>query len=218
MLVCSILNGDSLPCHVLYLFSYQSFFSLAGCDELDSDGNGRADDCEDRFPPEILLRNAEIFRCDRDDTSKLCYTGQVFKNETDAKNFLEYQFPASDDCSPSSQLSVDIVKISGSCRDTTYTLTPVQNIPKCDGYFAPPPLNMEFVNPLEGNTKLVTVQLDEEAPVVVCGFLGVNPFNMIAGPIDGNTALYHYMLKTDGDGSRLNDARFFYNVTVSNDY
>ena len=32
--------------------------------------------------------------------------------------------------------------------------------------------------------------------------------------VEGNT-LYHFMSKADGDGNRLEDARFFYNLTVS---
>lgn len=72
-----------------------SAHSIAGCDDLDSDGSGKVDDCEDRKEPEILVRDAKIFRCDRDDTSKLCYSDKVFNNETDVLNFLEYEFAVS---------------------------------------------------------------------------------------------------------------------------
>ena len=54
-------------------------------------------------------------------------------------------------------------------------------------------------------------KLDEVAPEVEYGFLPQpNSINIIE-----NKTLFHYMLDTDGDQMRLNDARFFYNVTVS---
>ena len=193
--------------------------SLAGCDDLDSDGNGIRDECEDRFAPELVVRNAEIFRCDEDDTRRLCYDGNVFKNEKQLKNFLEYQFPATDDCSSTNKLDVKIEYESGSCRNTVYTLTPLQNISSCNdhvpkpvGAFAP----IAFKNPLYGTSKNVTVQLDDEAPVIECGFH--HPDSTSLNKVDGKT-LYHYMTKSEqrdgGDGFRLNDARFFYTVTVS---
>lgn len=195
---------------------------LAGCDDLDSDGDGKVDICEDRFAPEILVRDAKLFRCDRDNTSRLCYTGQVFSNEKDARNFLEYEFPASDDCTTSpKKLSVTIDKTGGSCYETTYKLTPVQNIPECNGTnFTDIELNnnvtISFENPLLGSPKVVTMQLDEVAPVVECGFFPQpNSINVIE-----NKTLYYYLSDTDMNALRLNDARlndahFYYNVTVS---
>jgi len=151
-------------------------FILAGCDDLDSDGSGRVDDCEDRFSPELLNRDAKIFRCDDDDTSKLCYTEKWFKNEKQVLNFLEYEFPAADDCAPSTKLNVTIDYERGECQNTVYKLEPFQDYPECDnrpdvvsGIFTIP-----FQNPLSGASKEVTVQLDEVAPVVECGFLVPN--------------------------------------------
>ena len=55
------------------------------------------------------------------------------------------------------------------------------------------------------------VDIDVDPPVVNCGFIpNVNSINKV----EGNT-LYHFMSKADGDGNRLEDARFFYNLTVS---
>ena len=84
----------------------------AGCDGLDSDGSGHYDDCEDRFPPELIVRDAEIFRCDEDDSKRLCHDRTVFENEKQVKHFLEYQFPATDDCSPTKNnfFSIDSVR------------------------------------------------------------------------------------------------------------
>ena len=58
----------------------------------------------------------------------------------------------------------------------------------------------------------MTVQLDEVAPVVTCGFFpDTNSMNLV----DEKT-LYHYILKKDGgDNAQKQDARFFYTVAVS---
>ena len=126
----------------------------------------------------------------------------------------------SDDCAPSSKLDVDIVKTGGICQNTEYTITPFQNYSECVGYdYGPssPLKDVPFENPLNGTPKVVTVQLDDEAPIVECGFFvpNANSVNVV-----NDKTLYHYMLKTEGGGRRLNDARlkdagFFYNVTVS---
>ena len=108
---------------------------------------------------------------------------------------------------------MEINRIRGECRDTVYRLEPFQDYPKCDnrpavvtGIFTIP-----FINPLPGAAKEVTVQLDEDAPNVTCGFFpDANSINVV----DDRT-LYHYMLKKDGYDAQKEDARFFYNVTVS---
>lgn len=54
--------------------------------------------------------------------------------------------------------------------------------------------------------------VDNKPPVVECGFYPQlsNSINIIQGE-----TLYHYMLDDDGDQMRLNDAGFYYNLTVS---
>ena len=106
---------------------------------------------------------------------------------------------------------------SGICQDTKYTVTPFQDYPDCNDVEDVGPFNLTFVNPLNGTSRDVTVQLDEVDPVVTCGFFvpNDNSINVV-----NDKTLYHYMLKTEGGGRRLNDARlkdsgFFYNVTVS---
>ena len=118
--------------HYSFTFLFLVVLETAGCDGLDSDGDREYDVCEDRYPPELVLRDAELFRCDEDDTSRLCYGQKVFSNEAHLKNFLEYHFPATDDCQPSSKLSVTIESEGGVCRDRVYQLTPVQNVSACD--------------------------------------------------------------------------------------
>jgi len=55
------------------------------------------------------------------------------------------------------------------------------------------------------------IDIDVDPPVVECGFIpNSNSINIV----EGNT-LYHFMSKADGDGNRLEDARFFYTLTVS---
>ena len=172
----------------------------------------KIDECEDRYPPNIVLRNAEIFRCDDDDTTRLCYTDKWFKNNDQVLNFLGYQFPAADDCAPTTKLEVTIEKTGGtSCDNTEYTITPSQNYPECNDQPEVGPFDLPFTNPLFGNTKTVTLQLDEEAPTVECGFIpNSNSINVIEGK-----TLYHYMLKSDRAGDRLEDSQLFYDVTVS---
>lgn len=188
-------------------------FSPAGCDELDSDGNGFRDDCEDRFPPGMVLRDAEIFRCDENDTSRLCYDKTVFSSILQVTNFLEFQVPPTDDCASTERLNVEIEYERGSCRDTVYKLTPAQDISECNGREPVVVGNwtIPYENPLRGASREVSVALDTEAPVVQCGF---RPDSASINEVDGQT-LYHYMLRTDREGRRLSDARLFYEVTVS---
>ena len=195
-------------CHACPLF-------IAGCYDLDSDGDRKVDDCEDRYPPNIVLRNAEIFRCDDDDTSRLCYDDKWFNSQKQVRNFLGYHFPAADDCAPTKKLSVKIEHDHGSCHNTTYTLEPIQNYSECNdrddvkvGIFTIP-----FQNPLPGASKTVTVQLDEVAPVIECGF---HPDNTTINKVEGKT-LYHYMLRNEASKMRMRDAGFFYKVTVRTD-
>ena len=203
------------------IFVHFHILSLAaGCDDLDSDGDKQADVCEDRYPPNVLIRDAKLFRCDDNNTTRLCYTDKWFKNEKQVLNFLEYEFAAADDCAPSTKLNVTFDKdetASSTCENTKYTITPFQDYPDCNNLTDVGPFDLTFQNPLPGASREVTVQLDEVAPVVECGFLVPNTNS--ANMVDGKT-LYHYMLKTEGGGKRLNDARlkdagFFYTVAVS---
>lgn len=98
-----------------------------------------------------------------------------------------------------------------SCDNTEYTITPSQNYPECNGRTDVGPFNLPFTNPLFGNTKIVTLQLDQEAPAVECGFISnSNSINVIEGK-----TLYHYMLTSDRAGDRLEDSQLYYDVTVS---
>uniref|UniRef100_A0A7S4M8E9 Uncharacterized protein n=1 Tax=Odontella aurita TaxID=265563 RepID=A0A7S4M8E9_9STRA len=200
-------------CDGSFNFEYVAFLRGAGCDELDSDGDGLYDVCEDRFRPEIVVREAKLFRCDKDNTTRLCHDETIFNEELLALSFLRYEFAATDDCQATDKLSVDIDYVEGSCRNTKYRLTPVQNVPECHNVTNVGPFKIPFTNPLSGVSKEVYVVLDEEAPFVECGFRSdKTSINEISD--DGKT-LYHYMLKTHGNGFKLTDADFWYHVTVS---
>jgi len=185
---------------------------------LDSDGDGEApDNCEDRYPPSLAVRDSVLFRGNANDTTRLWHRGEVFKSEKSAKNFLGYQFGAvADDCQPSENLELQIDRVGGNCSETHYKVTPLQNIVACNGHNASgPQFNIPFENPLAGAAQIVTVQLDTEPPVIRCGFhrectSGIN----VVSP-DGRT-LYHYRSKlTDISDYELNKAKFFYYVVVS---
>mmetsp|Transcript_14030 Transcript_14030/g.41087 ORF Transcript_14030/g.41087 Transcript_14030/m.41087 type:complete len:409 (+) Transcript_14030:3459-4685(+) len=198
-------------CDGSFNFEYVAFLRGAGCDELDSDGDGLYDVCEDRFRPEIVVREAKLFRCDKDNTTRLCHDETIFNEELLALSFLRYEFAATDDCQATDKLSVDIDYVEGSCRNTKYRLTPVQNVPECHNVTNVGPFKIPFTNPLSGVSKEVYVVLDEEAPFVECGFRSdKTSINEISD--DGKT-LYHYMLKTHGNGFKLTDADFWYHVT-----
>ncbi|KAL3786294.1 hypothetical protein ACHAW5_001907 [Stephanodiscus triporus] len=202
-------------CDGTWNYDYIAYLIGAGCDNIDSDGDGeQPDNCEDRYPPSLTIRDSAFFRGDADDTTRLVYREEVFKSEKFARNFLGYQFGAVvDDCQPSENLELIINNRTGSCRETRYTVTPVQNIAACNGRNSSgPPTNIPFVNPLPGASKFVTVQLDEEPPVIQCGFRRecTQGVNVVSG--DGRT-LYHYRSKlTDISDYELNEAKFFYNV------
>lgn len=157
-----------------------------------------------------------LFRGDDNDTTRLVYREKVFNSELSVFNFLEYQFSVNDDCQGAENLQLIIEPLSGSCRETNYTVRPLQNIPACNGRNSSgPPLYIPFQNPLRGEAAIVTVQLDYDPPVIQCGFHrecipGIN----VVSP-DGRT-LYHYRSKqTDISDYEWNKAKFFYNVVVS---
>lgn len=158
-----------------------------------------------------MTTNAEIFRCDDDDTKRLCYTEQVFQTDQQARNFLDFHFRPVDDCQASNKLGVEITS-SGTCRETRYTLKPFQNITGCPddkegvGYY-----NIKFESVKKGidkHDKKVTLQVDEEDPEITCGFHDVDHINVVE-----NKTLFYYV--HDGeDPDELADTNFFYNVTV----
>ena len=191
------------------------FSSLAGCDGSDSDGDGQVDYCEDQYPPELVVRNAEAFRCDyhNADAPGLCYMGVVFKDEKQVEIVLRDNFIVIDDC-PATELDVEIKKIGGTCNNTRYTVKPVQ-----DTHCAPGPRgehNIAHLNPLEGTAEEVTVYLDDSPPSITCGFNRAPHVNRNNSVSKNSKTLYHRLGNSVGSHLKLNNAEFFYTVTVSN--
>ena len=151
--------------------------------------------------------NPEIFRCDEDDTSRLCYSKRVFQSDKQARNFLDYQFGPADDCQVSNTLGVRISNATGTCHNTMYKLTPFQDITSCNGTAPAGFFEIPFENPLFGREKEVTVQVDEEPPKVQCGFHDIDHINVV----DGQTLFFYVGQEEEGG---LEDANFFYNITV----
>ena len=72
--------------------------------------------------------------------------------------------------------------------------------------------SIPYENPLYGNSRDVTVNLDNVAPVVQCGF---KEDESSLNVVEGNKTLYSYMPNFDVNGLRLEDSLFYYHVTVS---
>jgi hypothetical protein len=189
-------------------------FSLAGCDGLDSDGDGQVDYCEDQYPPELAVRNAESFRCDYEnsDASRYCYTAVVFKDEKQVEMLLRDNFVVIDDC-PATELDMEIKKIGGTCKNTRFTVKPIQ-----DTGCAPGPRgerNITHLNPLDGTAEEVTVFLDDTAPSITCGFNHAHHANRNNSVSANGKTLYHRLGDSVGSRLKLNNAEFFYTVNVS---
>ena len=83
----------------------------AGCDQFDSDNDGTIDNCEDRYPPQLLLENTDKFMCNKAALEDLCYKGEVFQQNSHAEEWLKVNFGVVDDCTPSRFLGIDVAKV-----------------------------------------------------------------------------------------------------------
>jgi hypothetical protein len=135
---------------------------FAGCDGIDqgfdknSDTN-EADNCqEDKYPPELTLLSPlpivdpiskDFFRLEK-----------TFSNRTEAIAYLKSVTQVIDDCSRPNLLSSAVELVGGSCIDTEFKITPKQE--QCEG--------VDIF--LRGITTKVILDVDEEAPLVSCGF------------------------------------------------
>jgi hypothetical protein len=200
----------SCSCQInLFVFSF-----LAGCDGLDSDGDGQVDYCEDQYPPELVVRNVEAFRCDyhNNDASRFCYTAEVFKDEKQVEVFLRDNFVVIDDCL-ATELDMEIKKIGGTCNNTRYIVKPIQ-----DTGCAPGPRgerNITHLNPLTGTAEEVTVHLDESPPSITCGFNHAPHMKRNNSVSTNGKTLYHRLSNSAGSRLNLNKAEFFYTINVS---
>jgi hypothetical protein len=202
----------------------------AGCDEFDSDGDNIIDYCEDRHPPTLMFANAALFKCDKTNLTKHCYTDEVFLENEHAENFLKDQVIVTDDCLIAKGLDM-VISREGTCSETVFTLVPRQNYTECDNIAtssneitapssspsgASPNSNLftqtlPFVNPLLGRDKHITVQVDDEDPIVTCGFHDIHQDN-IKVHVDGGY-LFHYNTPDETNGLAISS--FKYTITVS---
>jgi hypothetical protein len=125
---------------------------------------------------------------------------------------LRDNFVVIDDC-PATKLDTEIKKTGGTCKNTRFTVKPIQ-----DSGCAPGPRgdrNITHLNPLDGIAEEVTVYLDEMAPSITCGFNRaphVNRNNTVSA--NGKT-LYHTLSDSAGSRLKLNNAEFFFTINVS---
>lgn len=189
-------------------FTYIREQEFAGCDGLESDGDEgfNIDFCEDHFPPSIILADSSLFVSFSDPTS-LKYTDVVFSNKTHVENFFNYQASVDDDCQEDKNLKMITTHASGTCDETKYELVPRQYYPECSkSLYDKAGFQIKFQNPLYGKKSTITVNLDEERPIVECGFHDIHDYNVVEGK-----TLFHYDKKHHKH--EFKDSNFFFRVT-----
>jgi hypothetical protein len=189
--------------------------SLAGCDGSDSDGDGKVDYCEDQYPPELVVHNAEAFRCNYHNTDApgFCYAEKVFKDKKQVEAFLRDNFIVIDDCLTTTELDIEIKHIGGACNSTRYTVKPIQDTGCASGPRGEH--NITHLNPLDGTAEEVTVYLDESPPSITCGFNHAPHLSRNNSVSTNGKTLYHRLGDSVGSRMKLNNAEFFYSVNVS---
>lgn len=91
-------------------------------DGFDSDGDGSIDICEDNYPPTLLIRNRDLFRCDIDNIDKLCYHEKTFKSFENGETFLRSLIEANDDCANFEERGIKINhEANTKCQSTEYS-------------------------------------------------------------------------------------------------
>ena len=148
----------------------------AGCDGIDSDGDEETmiDVCEDRYAPSIILLNSGLFISHKREMADFSFTDEVFLTHEHVQHLFNYQVRVDDDCAVSKMLTMKIEHVGGTCNNTTYELTPIQNYTECNdrttGTIGKDGEPIPFTNPLSGKSLHFIVNVDEEAPMVECGF------------------------------------------------
>lgn len=151
--------------------------------------------------------------CDQSDLQKLCHVDTVFTSTDHVTNMLKHNFKVVDDCASSPSLGIDVVKESGECASTIFQITPWQEYGECENVDSNGD-SIAFEKILYGDSKTVTMQLDEEDPILECGFHDADEVNVVKG-----TTLYAYagskLFAYSGKKNinSLQDARLYYNIT-----
>jgi hypothetical protein len=141
---------------------YDAAAKFAGCDGIDQDfdedsEDNEADNCEeDNFPPEIVLLDPFPVV---DPVSGVFRLEKTFSQD-EAMAYLKSATQVIDDCSRPELLSSEIKLVGGSCLDTEFEITPIQE--KCP--------NSALPSFLRGGATRVILDVDDEAPLASCGF------------------------------------------------
>ena len=118
-----------------------------------------------------------------------------------------------DDCPRTTELDIEIKKISGTCNSTRYAVKPIQDTGCAAGHRGEH--NITHLNPLDGIAEEVTVYLDESPPRITCGFNHAPHVNRNNSVSTNGKTLYHRLGDSAGSHLKLNNAEFFYTVDVS---
>jgi hypothetical protein len=187
---------------------YNTAAKNAGCDGIDQDfvvdsPTNMADNCEeDNYPPElVLLERLPVVNVD-DPDADVFRLEKSFSNKDEAISYLESTTQVIDDCSRPELLTRNVELVGGlSCSDSEFKVTPIQEQCADSGNF------------LAGKHVTFLLDVDEDAPVVSCGFRETVPGGkaQLTRWVDGN----NLFLRLEG-GSNWNpvDAGLFYEVTV----
>jgi hypothetical protein len=189
---------------------------FAGCDGVDQDTeeddpNGFGprrykvvDECEeDNYPPElVLLERLPVVNVDNDvDVFRL---ERSFSKKEEAISYLESATQVIDDCSRPELLTRKVELVRLACSDSEFKVTPIQE--QC----------ADSGNLLEGTPMSFLLDVDEDVPVVSCGFRNTVPEGKAQRTrwVDGNDGKNLFLRLEGGSNWNPVDAGLFYEVTV----
>ena len=169
-----------------------------GCDAIDQDCNGVVDECaEDKVPPSLILQTP--------------IPDKSFKSTDEARQFLQENIIASDDCAAEFQTEIQLQN-GPDCCDCVFRVTTADV--RCVNENAPGRATAD---------KTFIVKVDSAAPVINCGFfVQQDPFHVLGGfdpcgglpaPFPGVNDLLHIDKSSVGQG--LFDVGLWYQIDVS---
>jgi hypothetical protein len=183
---------------------------FAGCDGVDQDTDLNAlgykvvDECEeDDYPPElVVLERLPVVNVDSDfDVFRL---EKSFSKKDEAMSYLESATQVIDDCSGPELLTRKIEVVRLACSNSEFKVTPIQQ--QC----------ADSDKSLTGKHMTFLLDVDEDAPVVSCGFRNTVPEGKAQRTrwVDGNDGKNLFLRLEGGSNWNPVDAGLFYEVTV----
>lgn len=128
-----------------------------GCDGIDQDDDGTADECdEDSFPPQLILPQCLGFTQGTERNTHLL-SDKIFASAIEARAFLEEAVGVTDDCAPEQNLELLVSAAGTETCSETFTLTPHH-------------VNRSPCMPMGGESHVFVMQIEPTAPLVTCGF------------------------------------------------